>query len=116
MQDLTQGSIPRHLVRMAAPLAAGMVFQMLYVLVDLFFVARLGDAAIAGVGTAGNVQFIIMALTQVLSVGTMALIAQAVGRRDLHDASLVFNQSLLLAAVCAGITLVGGYLDRKSVV
>lgn len=109
MQDLTQGSVPRHIVRLAAPLAAGMVFQTMYFLVDLWFVARLGDAAIAGVGAAGNIQFIVMALTQVLGVGTMALIAHAVGRRDLPDANLVFNQSLLLAAFCAALTLAAGH-------
>ncbi len=109
MQDLTQGSIPRHLLRMAAPIAIGMLFQMLYVLIDLYFVARLGDAAIAGVVTASNVQFIIMAVTQVLGVGTMALIAQAVGRKDQADANLVFNQSLLLGLICGILTLVGGY-------
>lgn len=110
MHDLTQGSIPRHLLRMAAPIAIGMLFQTLYFLIDLYFVARLGDSAIAGVSAAGNVQFIVMALTQVLGVGTMALIAHAVGRKDQADANLVFNQSLLLAAACALITLVGGYL------
>ena len=60
---------------MAAPLAIGMVFQTLYFLVDLYFVAQLGDTALAGVGAAGIVQFVIMALTQVLGVGTMVLIA-----------------------------------------
>lgn len=109
MQDLTRGSIPHHLLRMAAPIAIGMLFQMLYVLIDLYFVARLGDAAVAGVGAAGNVQFIVMALTQVLGVGTMALIAQAVGRKDRADANLLFNQSLLIAAACALLTLLGGY-------
>ncbi len=109
MQDLTQGSITRHLLRMAAPIAIGMLFQMLYVLIDLYFVARLGDAAIAGVVTASNVQFIIMAVTQVLGVGTMALIAQAAGRKDQTDANLVFNQSLLLALLCGVLTLIGGY-------
>lgn len=108
MSDLTEGSVMRHLVRLAVPLAAGMVFQTLYYLVDLYFVSRLGDAAIAGVGAAGNVQFIIMALTQVLGVGTMALIAHAVGRRDLHDANLVFNQSLVLAAIALVVTALGG--------
>ena len=49
MHDMTQGSISRHLVRMAAPIALGMMFQTLYVLVDLYFVAQLGDTAIAGV-------------------------------------------------------------------
>ena len=109
MRDLTTGSIPRHLARLAAPIAAGMIFQTLYILVDLYFVARLGDAAIAGVSAAGNVQFIIMALTQVLGVGTMALVAQAVGRKDLDDATLVFNQSTSLAVASAAITLVFGY-------
>jgi len=109
MQDLTQGSVFRHLLKLAAPIAIGMLFQTLYVLVDLYFVARLGDAAIAGVSTAGNLQFIIMALTQVLGVGTMALIAQAVGRKDQGDANLVFNQSLLIAAACTLATLIVGY-------
>lgn len=90
-------------------MALGMIFQTMYFLVDLFFVARLGDAAVAGVSAAGNVQFIIMALTQVLGVGSMALIAQAVGRRDIADATLVFNQSTSLALLCAIITLTLGY-------
>ena len=109
MRDLTEGSIPRHLLVLAMPIAIGMVFQMLYFLIDLYFVSRLGDAAIAGVGAAGNAQFLIMALTQVLGVGTMALIAHACGRKDMQDARLVFNQGIVLALACAAITLVGGY-------
>lgn len=108
MHDLTQGSTLRHLVRLAVPIAIGMLFQTLYVLVDLYFVAQLGDAAIAGVSAAGNAQFLVMALTQILGVGTMALIAQAAGRKDRADANLVFNQSLALAAVCALLTLIAG--------
>lgn len=111
VHDLTEGSIPRHLARLAIPIAIGMIFQTLYFLIDLYFVAALGDAAIAGVGAAGNVQFIIMALTQVLGVGTMALISHAAGRKDRSDANLVFNQSLLLSLVCGLATLLGGYLS-----
>lgn len=110
MHDLTQGSIARHIVRMAVPMAIGMVFQTLYYLVDLYFVGRLGDAAIAGVSAAGNIQFIVMALTQVLGVGTMVLISHAAGRKDRVDGNLIFNQSLLLAAIAAVIVYVGGLL------
>jgi putative MATE family efflux protein len=110
MNDLTEGPILRHLIRMAIPMGAGMLFQTLYYLVDLYFVARLGDAAIAGVSAAGAVQFIVMAATQVLGVGTLALIAQAIGRKDLPDATLVFNQSLFLSIVCGVVTLVLGLL------
>ncbi len=109
MQDMTEGPISGHIARMAIPIAIGMVFQTLYYLVDLYFVAQLGDAALAGLGSAGNIQFLVMAITQVLGVGTMALIAQASGRKDRADANLIFNQSLVLAVVCAAVTLVGGY-------
>ncbi len=109
MKDLTKGSISRHLIAMALPMAAGMIFQTLYFFVDLYFVAQLGDAAVAGVSTAGNAMFIIMAMTQVLGVGTVALIAHAVGRKDQADANLIFNQSLVIAALCGVLTLVFGY-------
>ena len=46
MKDLTKGSIPSHLIAMAVPMAAGMIFQTLYFFVDLYFVAKLGDAAV----------------------------------------------------------------------
>ncbi len=110
MQDLTEGPIAGHLGKLAAPIAIGMLFQTLYYLVDLYFVAQLGEAAIAGVSSAGNVQFLVMALTQALAAGTMALIAHASGRKDPEDSSLIFNQSIGLAGLCAVITLIGGYV------
>src|SRR5262245_4528913 len=110
MKDLTRGPITGHLVAMAIPMAVGMIFQTLYYFVDLYFVARLGDAAIAGVSAAGNAMFVILALTQVLGVGTVALISHAVGRKDQEDANLVFNQSLLIAALCGVFTLLAGYV------
>jgi putative MATE family efflux protein len=109
MKDLTQDSIVRNIISMAVPIAAGMLFQTLYFLVDLYFVAAIGDAAVAGVSAAGTLMFIVMALTQVLGVGAVALISQAVGRKDRAEANLVFNQSVVLALVCAAVTLVGGY-------
>ena len=109
MNDLTEGPITRHIVRMALPMAFGMLFQTAYLLIDLYFVAGLGDAALAGVSAAGSLQYIVLAATQVLGVGTTALIAQASGRKDRDDATRVFNQSLLLSLI-VGVTLVAlGY-------
>jgi putative MATE family efflux protein len=110
MRDLTQGPIPGHLLAMAAPIAVGMLAQTLYFLIDLYFVARLGDTALAGVGAAGTAMFIVMALTQMLGVGTMALVSQAVGRKEPADADLAFNQALSLSLLCTAGTLAGGYL------
>jgi len=88
----------------------GMAGQTAYFLVDLYFVAHLGPEAIAGVNAAGTLSFVVMALTQILGVGTLALIAHAVGRKDQQDANIVFNQSVVLSGLCAAGTLVAGYL------
>ena len=116
MKDLTQGPISRLLVAMAVPIAIGMLFQTLYFLVDLYFVSRLGDAAIAGVSTAGTVSFVILALTQMLGVGTVALVSQAVGRKDQSEANLVFNQAVLLSAILGMLMLFWGFLGGAAYV
>jgi putative MATE family efflux protein len=110
MKDLTQGSIAKHLIEMSLVMLIGMMGQTLYYIVDLYFVARLGPAAVAGVGAAGNVAFIVLGLTQILGVGTVALIAHAVGRRDQLDANVVFNQAIALSIAAALGVLLAGYL------
>jgi putative MATE family efflux protein len=110
MKDLTQGSIVSHISTMAPQIFAGMIMIMLCQLVDLYFVSNLGDAAVAGVAAAGNTGFLVNAFTQVLGVGTTALISHAVGRKDPADANLVFNQSLGLSALCGGVALVAGFV------
>jgi putative MATE family efflux protein len=114
MNDLTKGPIMPHIIRMALPMAFGMLFQTAYLLIDLYFVAGLGDAAMAGVSSAGSLQYVVMAATQVLGVGTVALIAQASGRQDRADATLVFNQSLFLSLVGFVVTLIVGFALMNS--
>src|ERR1700757_4996733 len=112
MKDLTQGSVTRHLLHMSAFLAASMLVQTLYLLADLFWVGRLGREAIAAVGVAGNLTMIVLALTQMLGVGTTTLIAQAVGRKDQPRAETVFNQSLVMSFVIGIVFSAIGFLLR----
>ncbi|HWY51995.1 MAG TPA: MATE family efflux transporter [Chthoniobacterales bacterium] len=97
MKDLTQGSVTKHLLHMSAFMAVSMMVQTLYLLADLFWVGRLGKEAIAAVGVAGNLTMIVLALTQMLGVGTTALISQAAGRKDQPHAELAFNQSCTMS-------------------
>jgi putative MATE family efflux protein len=100
VRDFTQGSIVGHLLGTAASVAIGMLAQIAFQLVDLYFVAEVGVAAIAGVIVAGNVILVMAALAQVLSIGTVSLVAHAFGRSDRSDACLIVNQSLVLSAIC----------------
>jgi len=97
MKDLTKGPVGRHVVLLATFIALTMMFQTLYFLADLYFVGRLGKEAVAGVGLAGNLMFIVLALTQSMSVGATSLVSQSLGRKDRAHAQLVFNQAMALS-------------------
>ncbi len=85
-----------------------MVFQTLYFLVDLYWVGRLGTQAVAAVSIAGNMNFIVLALSQMLGVGTTTVVSHAVGRKNKEEAQHLFNQSQSLAALIGVAFLVGG--------
>ena len=112
MQDLTTGSLTNHLLKTTSFMLVSMVFQTLYILVDLFWVGRLGTDAIAAVGLAGNLSFIVLAITQVLSVGATTLVSHASGRKDQDRAIFLFNQSQVLSMVVALVFLTVAMLLR----
>jgi putative MATE family efflux protein len=112
MQDLTTGPVTRHLLKTMTFMLVTMVFQTLYFLIDLYWVGRLGTAAVAGVGIAGNLTFIVLGLTQMLGVGTTTVVSHAVGRKDQPQALLLFNQSQVLAMVTGALFLLVGLAVR----
>ena len=106
MQDLTTGSITQHLLKTAGFMLVTMIFQTLYFLVDLYWVGHLGKEAVAAVAIAGNLTFVVLAVSQMLGVGTTTLVSHAAGRKDHEHALLVFNQSQVLSTVVGVIFLV----------
>ncbi|WP_301002660.1 MATE family efflux transporter [Methanoculleus sp.] len=60
MTELTEGDIFRGLITVAAPIVAGNVLQSGLELVDLFFVGRLGQEAIAGVAVSTSIVMVLM--------------------------------------------------------
>jgi putative MATE family efflux protein len=120
MQDLTSGPITRHLLKTTSFMLVTMVFQTMYFLVDLYWVGRLGTSAVAAVGIAGNLSFVVLALTQMLGVGTTTLVSHAAGRKDRDAALLMFNQSQVLSMLVGlGVLILGlatrmGYANAQS--
>jgi putative MATE family efflux protein len=107
--DLTQGSISKQLIGMAAFIGLGLLFQTLYFLVDLYFVGAVGPDALAGVGLAGVVFFLVMAAAQMVSVGSLSLIARAIGGKDFSQVDGVYRQSMLMSLGLSVLTLALGY-------
>jgi len=114
MQDLTTGSIARHLAKTTSYMLVTMVFQTLYFLVDLYWVGRLGKEAVAAVGVAGNLMFIVLAVTQMLAVGTTTFVSHAAGRRDRERTLLIFNQSQVLSILVGALFFVAAMTLRTA--
>lgn len=114
MQDLTAGPVTRHLIKTSSFMLVTMVVQTAYFLVDLYWVGRLGTDAVAAVGLAGNLSFVVLALTQMLGVGTTTLVSHAAGQKDHERGLLVFNQSQVLSTIAGVFVLVVGLATRHA--
>ena len=112
MQDLTTGPVTRHLLKTSSFMLITMMFQTLYFLVDLYWVGHLGTDAVAAVGIAGNLTFVVLALTQMLGVGTTTLVSHAAGQKNHAYGLLVFNQSQVLSMLSGVVLLVVGMTLR----
>jgi putative MATE family efflux protein len=112
--DLTEGPLLKTLVRLAVPVTVSMVLFTVYLLVDLYFVGRLGPDAVAALSISSNAFFIHLGFSTVLGTGGMVLIAQAFGRKDYTHAANVFKQSILMALVVGVFEAVSGLLIAPS--
>lgn len=110
-RDLTRGGLFAALFVLALPLvASGVLGGVVFQLVDLTFVSRLGEQAIAAVViTNQTVRQLSFMLVMGASFATQSLVAHAVGSGDLERAEHVAGQSLALGAGFALIVgLIGG--------
>ena len=91
-----------------------MLLQSVYALVDLGFVARLGDAAVAGLSISLQVFFIVLAVSQVLGITALANISQAYGAGRIDDARSAFAAFFYAALVlgCVEEGSEGGWQGR----
>jgi putative MATE family efflux protein len=83
MRDLTQGNETKVIIAFALPMLIGNVFQQFYTMVDSIIVGNfVGTQALAAVGIAFPVIFLMISLTMGLTMGTMVLVAQYFGAKD----------------------------------
>ncbi|MED5372794.1 MAG: MATE family efflux transporter [Myxococcota bacterium] len=105
-RDLTTGSIPKHLLALAVPVIGAMLLQSVYALVDLMWIKRLGEQAVAGLSINLQVFFIILSLSQVISTTAMADMSNLWGKGERDKARDAFA-SFLGVAVGLGLLTFG---------
>ena len=114
-RDLTVGSPMRLVLSFMLPLTFGLLFQQLYSMVDTMVVGKLlGMEALAGVGSTGSINFLVLGLCNGICAGFAIPVAQKFGqKRDDDLRRFVGNMIWLTAAIALVITLVTTSLCRR---
>ncbi len=89
-----RGDLRRALSALTVPTLITQVTLTIGGLGETYFVKQLGDEAIAAVGAAGQVSWLLMVLTMMLSTGATTLLAQRWGANDLEGAKRVVSATL----------------------
>jgi len=113
--EYTSGSIGRAVVLLAIPMVLEMGMESLFVVVDIFFVAKLGADAVTAVGLTEAVLTLLYAIAIGLSTGATALVARRIGERNVEAARIVAVQAIWVAVGLALVTAAIGILYAQEV-
>jgi MATE family multidrug resistance protein len=106
--------VRRRVLGLAGPVIGENLLQTFLGIADTWLVASLGTVALAGVGAALQVVYVVLAALSALAVGASVLVAQAVGAGSLGEASRLARQALIWSVLIAvpitalGLPLTGG--------
>jgi MATE family, multidrug efflux pump len=108
-RDLTSVPIGRAVFLLAVPTVLEMSMESLLIIVDIFFVSKLGSDALATVGLTESMMSPVYALAMGLSAAATATIARRIGEKDPEAASVTAVQVLALALAAAAVLgIIGG--------
>jgi len=107
-QDYTQGSIRKAIFLLAIPMILELSLESVFAVVDMFFVSKLGEAAITTVGLTESVVTIVYSVAIGLSTGATAIVARRIGEKNPEAASHAGAQSLVIALFATAVLSVIG--------
>ncbi len=99
--DLLRNKTSKALISMSLPISIGMLSTFLFQVIDTYFIGQLGPNALAALGFASTVYFLLVGLFIGLSVGVSIIIGQASGAGDRAKVRSVTGLSLLIGFLLA---------------
>lgn len=102
-QDYTEGSIRKAIFLLAIPMILELSMESIFAVVDMFFVSKLGQNAIATVGLTESVITVIYSIAIGLSTAATAIVARRTGEKNIQAGSHAGAQAILLALIFTSI-------------
>jgi len=95
--DYTEGALGEALFLLAVPMILELGLESVFAVVDMFFVSRLGQNAIATVGMTESVITIVYSIAIGLSTGATAIVARRIGEKKPEEAAHAGAQAILVS-------------------
>jgi len=114
-QDFTQGSIPRAVFLLAIPMILELSLESVFAVVDMFFVGKLGENAIATVGLTESVITIVYSIGIGISTAATAIVARRIGEKDPEAAGHAGIQSILISIVASVVVGIPGMVYAEEI-
>ena len=108
--DYTQGSIGRAVLLLSVPMVLEMLMESIFVVVDVFFVAKLGANAVATVGLTESLLTLIYTLAIGLSIGLTAMVARRTGEHNPDGAAHTAVQAIIVGMILSTVIGVAGVM------
>jgi putative MATE family efflux protein len=109
-QDYTQGSIRKAVFLLAIPMILELSLESVFALVDIFFVSKLGENAIASVGLTESVITLVYSIAIGLSVAATAVVARRIGEKNPDAAAHAGAQSLIICFIISAFVTAAGVI------
>jgi len=114
--DLTEGSMRKHILSFAFPLIVSNIMQALYNAVDMYFTGKfLGTKEMAGVSVSGPVVNVMLMAVSGFGVGVSVLIARYVAQGDIKILKRAANTAITMFLGAAVIVTLLGTLFAPTV-
>jgi len=108
-QDFTEGNIERAIILLAVPMVLEMCMESLFGVVDIFWVAHLGQDAIATVGLTETALALLFVIAMGLGMGATAMVARRIGEKDERAAGVVAVQTIIVGLLVSALIACAGY-------
>jgi putative MATE family efflux protein len=109
-EDLTAGSVPRHLVRLAIPMFFGISSMMVASMIDTIYIGWIGTVELAAVSFSFPVVMALSSVSMGLGVGATSIISRTLGGGDRQRALVLGSHTLLLVALFVATLAVLGFV------